>query len=334
MGNCLVTKLKATVNNNSLRKLGEAWFKTYSSQSADSTTNCIVISLKNGYNSLSARIISGSGSLCDSDLVSNLESEKTYQKDANANIYVYFTNADSVIGISDCNAVRSVWIHGAVSNWEFNFDEFSLYEGEFRSLNLTGAHLTGNIKNFKILAEQSGLTFVIGTDALNRTLGNTMYGDITSLNGFYESRGITTIQGLGYQSGITGNLVSFVNANPSINTFQTFKGTSVTGDLSLVSTTSAASFFTGKDMPTGGKFRYSSTRSGGYLLSAENINFGTDLERYILDQADKDFSSIGNKIISVSGTIDLTKTEVTTAVAAIKAKNPMIFTINGQNMLV
>lgn len=329
--NCLVTKLKAVVNNPALRKQGEVELYTLAAETATSVTNCIELRHSAP---IEIRVIEGDGYLVDSDLTSNPVKSKKINADVLTSSFIYFTNHTMTLGISDFKNVSGIAAStnpshdDIIKNWLIDFDAFEKYTNHIDFLHARGVTVKGDVKNLKCL---SGLylTFPSPTQNLNNNT-NQMGGNINGLDGVYDANGINSLYIIYPTNEITGDLVQLINSNPNnLRNGEMFKGANykLTGDLSLISPTAAIVFITGSPNNT---FTYSRSRNGN-MIFLEEVNLGNGLEQYLIDQAAAENRESPNRTITVYGTIDTTKPAVQNAINVLKTRNLSQFKINGVN---
>ena len=328
MENCLVKKLKATVNNDSLKRLGEITLKTFASNSAISAeTNQIKI-LSSG--EITVRVMSGDGYLVDSDLTSNPVKSKTI---AAGNHNVYFTNHDMILGVGDASLLRGIsaadgTTESVIKNWEIDFDEFKFYKDLFTYLVLPGVRIRGDIVNlYNCYAGGVGITqWYIGGSTIGAAGYNNLYGNLDDI--LLISPDKPAIPNFSY-SKVTGNLTSFINANSAkLHDNDRFTYTNTTCNLSELNEDCYR--ILGSGVPTGNQ-TYPTTRNTQYLLCVYGVNLGDRAEAFVLDMANKPMhpNYIGTKIFNLYGTVDVTKQTVLDAIAAIKTTINEPVTING-----
>lgn len=343
---CAITKYPGSVNNDSLRRYGEMFIKTYQADTATAQTNCIRIRKLLSTTAIEVRVISGDGYLTDSDLVSNPQKQKTYNTVLTESIY--FSNNDMVIGIrSKYNSIDGISIpdntDNVIKNW--GFDSKELAYANLKSVTIKGTVLTGDIAEMVKWTgsqENKGVNYSINNDPRG-----SIYGDINSLDGFWLNNfnsipllGLSADQQGTLYYNIYGNIVSYVNSNIDFsNTNNPFyilswlKGTKVTGDLAKLDNRTV--FITGSKNPN--SFTWSSRTNGTHILCAENIKFAGDdsIKNYLIDNADLSLSDLSGlpKLITITGTVDLEDADVVTAINKLKTKGLTLFRINGQSML-
>ena len=231
--NCLVTKLKESVNNDSLHRIGEMFFKTYHADEATADSNYLPIFTTGA---ITVRVVSGDGYLTDDDLVSNPVKQKTF---SSGNLNIYFSNHDMVIGITPKYSFFRIGIGSYTAqhaNWGFDLSE--LEYANLDDLVLSRYHITGDV---------SHLSNCLNTDT---TTGNYfdlwsyrenvhITGNINALDGLFTNCRFFRLS-LTDQN-VYGDIVSFVNSNinqPLLTNTSQFgeitwaKNVPVSGDLS------------------------------------------------------------------------------------------------------
>lgn len=329
--NCLVTKLKAVVDNPALRKQGEVELYTLAAETATSVTNCIEIRHSAP---IEIRVIEGDGYLVDSDLTSNPVKSKKINADVLTSSFIYFTNHTMTLGISDFKDVSGIAAStnpshdSTIKNWLIDFDAFEKYTNHIDFLHARGVTVKGDVKNLKCL---SGLSLTFPSEAQNiNNHTNQLYGNLNGLDGVFDANGLPSLSIIYPTNEITGNLVQLINSNPNnLRTGEGFKGSKfkLTGDLSLISPTAAIYYISGASNSV---FTYSGTRSGN-MIFLEGVELGNGLEQYLIDQAAAEDRTVPYKVIVVTGTIDTTKPAVRNAINVLKTRNLSQFKINGVN---
>lgn len=328
MENCLVKKLKATVNNDSLKKLGEITIKTFASNSAiNAETNQIWIKTSG---EITVRVMSGDGYLVDSDLTSNRVKSKTL---AAGNHSIYFTNHDMVLGIGDASLLSGINAgNGAtasvIKNWEIDFDEFKFYNDLFTYLVLPGVRVRGDIVNlYNCYAGGAGITpWSIGSSTIGAAGYNNLYGNLNDISSVLSNK--NGIPNFSY-SKVTGNLTSLINANSErLHDNDKFTYTNTTCNLSELNEDCYR--IMGSGVPAGNQ-TYPTTRNTQYLLCVYGVDLGDRAEAFVLDMANKPMhpNYSGSKVFNLYGTVDVTKQTVLDAIAAIKTTINGNVTING-----
>lgn len=193
MGNCLVTKLKGSISNNELLRIGEMRIRIAKVEDPTDATQGLEIDVNK---SVVLKIVSD-GYFTDKAL--NVNKGKTITLNAGIN-GVWVSNNDVEIAILDKYSITKISRNypnqtsaGYGSNIYLNLSDLK-YSTALTSLDLSGAQVTGDIANLK------GLTALISLDLrfvpvtgdiaaikpfskLNNAVLNHVTGDISAING-------------------------------------------------------------------------------------------------------------------------------------------------------
>lgn len=332
MGNCLVTKLKGVVDNDNLRKIGELIFYTDVVDEYNSVSNMLRFRHSQP---ITVRILEGDGFLVDSDMSSNPVKSKTLIADSTGFSDIYFTNSSMKLGVCDVKNVSEIHVSNADTTYvtlkalRFDFDECKYLYRNFNFLYLNYAKVTGNIKN--ILCSINAPYLPNEQQCIvNRC--SSLYGNINDIDGYkVGGNGISNSTGI-----ITGDIVQYLNSVKTLSDCS-IKGINVhlVGDLSQLSSECVTSFITQMNSPNI-HYTYTQSNQNRCQLCTEYVDFGEDLERYIIDmaaiaQTNKWVVRESLYYIMVYGTIDVTKPEIEAAINILRGKNLQSFTINNIN---
>lgn len=196
MGNCLVTKLKGTVQNSNLLRVGEMRICVHRIDNPSSETQRINL---NFTEDVKLEII-GDGYFTNNTLVSNLG--KSLIAKANVETLVYFSNGDFEIAILNKYALTKINTRtnkkiaikdiadlkysSSLSHLATNSVENVGYFSDIKSLtnlsylSVSNANISGNLSDLKSL---TNLTYLIIGNTSNKTTGNvSSLKDMTILN--------------------------------------------------------------------------------------------------------------------------------------------------------
>lgn len=234
MKNCLVTKLKGTVNNDTLPKLGVLKMKaspvtiSHASQATMKLTTNDTITVK----------ALGGGYFSDRGY-EYIETDKLTEKVINAsnNVTLYFKNASYDVEVTNKYSITSITINiayiNAMSVLSFDLSELA-YCNNLTNVSIEYTNCTGD------LSLLSALPSLVEFDA---TGSEQLTGDIISVCGISSLTGFR-VSG----SGIIGNIGSFGNSN--ITAFA-IGDTNVEGDIAGISGSRIKTMFLLKSKVTG-----------------------------------------------------------------------------------
>ena len=307
MGKCLITKLKGSVQNDSLLRIGEFCIKVSKVESPTADSQCFVV---NNSKDAQLRII-GDGYFTNETLSEN--KGKVMDVVANTETTVYLSNGDYEIVVSEKYSLTQVGTYTTTS-WKtykgkLSFDIDSLkYSPKISFLALSSTQVTGDIAVFgkltglthlvfentqvtgdiSVLGKLTGLKFVV--------LSNTkVTGDIAVFGKLTNLTQIPTIN----RTGVTGDIAVYKNCN-----FKTLQllGTSVYGDLSVLPNNV---LWVQADRNTTGTFTWTGIKNRTNILAVENCKCNK-IDAFLNDMATLEAKFVGEKIwyktISLIGT--------------------------------
>lgn len=214
MGNCLVTKLKGTVDNNNLSKLGE--IKIHFNQVATPTVDTNGIKLSSTYQALSLRL--NNGYFTNSTFTQNLGNTALIPA-WTTNKIIYVANVDCNLFISGKYDSISLISHAGNewfnTNIEVNIEDFS-YMRYLKILNLRGMTVNGDIDKLYTDVEFSRF----------ESANSNIHGDLTKF--------INNIKSSNCEITCHGDITLDINSlnNPVILKLYIYKSKKITGSLS------------------------------------------------------------------------------------------------------
>ena len=344
MGNCLVTKLKGSVANNDILKLGEIRIKLKKVESQTAESQVISISGDN-----STATIIGDGYFTDKTLTENkgktisVSGDMFIKNNSDVevsiiskynikNILPYYKGQQTshvtdnkIINIDDLNYTKkleALYMNGKETKGDLSSLK-SLYN--LKSIGLTNTSVTGDIS---YLSELSLLT------ELN--LSNTLVsGNLSSISNLTNLKQLYIYQ-LPSSTQITGDLSSLKNLT-SLKAFNLTSSTQITGDLSSLknltslSSASTSAVLTG-DLATTpstltvlqcssqSKLSWSNRDSSAKIISILGNPFMENIDKMLQDQA--------NCVASSSGSIVVKGTRTSASDAAVATLQSKGYTIS------
>ena len=212
--NCLVTKLKANVNDNSLLRMGEMRIKISSIESPNEYSQSITLGFSK---SVDLEII-GEGYFTDATLSANNGKKMTASTAQNV---IYFSNGNYEIAVLDKYAITGLLASKQdgkfYSNKVININDFE-YSNKLGFIVTGPNNLTGDISAL------SGLTSLTQL----RISNNNLTGDISALSGLTS----LTVLELG-RNNLTGD-ISALSGLTSLTTLSASRN-NLTGDISALS---------------------------------------------------------------------------------------------------
>ena len=236
MNKCLVTKLSGTVNNSSIRKLGEVVLHISAIDSPNATSQ----KLKLGVSKDVELEIVGNGYFTDSGLSTNKGKTMTALAALNPFAEVYFSNGDYDISIKNKYAINYMDAPSPVS---LNIDELS-YSKDLTQLTLASKKVTGDISAVKDLTALTQISLQ----------NSQVTGDISAVK---DLTALTQILVQGTK--ISGNISELGKLNKLLYCYID----NLKGDVSVLAKTSEL-------------IRFSTNHSslfGDLSLAAKNLNF-------------------------------------------------------------
>lgn len=354
---CLVTKLKASVDNDNLVKIGE--MRVSFAAGTTHTTNthqfkvfgseAITLTVKNGFIATSVDAASGVTTVTIPAAT-----------DPNAVQMYYVSNTDAVITISNKYSIRYFRMGSAgavdIDDLKYSDELFNLTIndsqksiGHLSSLSDKTAMVQLYIRNTQITGDLNEIAGLVNMQTMN--LSNTViggnisniasltaatdvqmsympkvYGDATSV--FTALTSATRIT-LVHNESVTGNATNYIKKSNQLTYNDVFNFTGVMADLSQLAPEVAYIAATG---PVDRTFTWTTSRhsvSGAKAIalqcsaSESGVKFGDSLKTMLVDQSQCVFSPQSqasyHKTIDVAGTYDSSDAELATAIATIKA---------------
>ena len=298
MNKCLVTKLSGTVNNSSIRKLGEVVLHISAIDSPNATSQ----KLKLGVSKDVELEIVGNGYFTDSGLSTNKGKTMTALAAINPFAEVYFSNGDYDISIKNKYAINYMDAPSPVS---LNIDELS-YSKDLTQLTLASKKVTGDISAVKDL---TALTQIL-------VQGSKISGDIAALGKLNKLLYC-------YVDNLKGD-VSVLAKTSELIRFST-NYSSLFGDLSLAAKN--LNFF-GCILSDDSKFTWNTTRSSeSKILALQGAVAMDNIDAMLINQANctKGITSGSNSIFK---TIALIGTRTSASDAAVQTLQSKGYTVS------
>ena len=321
MNKCLVTKLSGTVNNSSIRKLGEVVLHISAIDSPNATSQ----KLKLGVSKDVELEIVGNGYFTDSGLSTNKGKTMTALAALNPFAEVYFSNGDYDISIKNKYAINYMDAPSPVS---LNIDELS-YSKDLTQLTLASKKVTGDISAVKDLTALTQISLqnsqvtgdisaVKDLTALTQILvqGTKISGNISELGKLNKLLYC-------YIDNLKGD-VSVLAKTSELIRFST-NHSSLFGDLSLAAKN--LNFF-GCILSDDSKFTWNTTRSSeSKILALQGAVAMDNIDAMLINQANctKDITSSSNSIFK---TIALIGTHTSASDAAIATLQQKGYTVS------
>ena len=317
MNKCLVTKLSGTVNNSSIRKLGEVVLHISAIASPNKTSQ----KLKLGVSKDVELEIVGNGYFTDAGLSANKGKTMTALAALNPFAEVYFSNGDYDISIKNKYAINYMDAPSPVS---LNIDELS-YSKDLTQLTLASKKVTGDISAVKDLAALTQISLpnsqvtgdisaVKDLTALTQILvqGSKISGDIAALGKLNKLLYC-------YIDNLKGD-VSVLAKTSVLIRFST-NYSSLFGDLSLAAKN--LSFF-GCILSDDSKFTWNTTRSSDSKIMALQGAVAMDnIDAMLINQANctKNITSSSNSIFKTIAVIGTHTSASDAAVQTLQSKD-------------
>ena len=321
MNKCLVTKLSGTVNNSSIRKLGEMRVHISSIDTPSATSQ----KLKLGVSKDVELEIVGNGYFTDAGLSANKGKTMTALAALNPFAEVYFSNGDYDISIKNKYAINYMDAPSPVS---LNIDELS-YSKDLTQLTLASKKVTGDISAVKDLTALTQISLqnsqvtgdisaVKDLTALTQILaqGSKISGDIAVLGKLNKLLYC-------YIDNLKGD-VSVLAKTSELIRFST-NHSSLFGDLSLAAKNL---HFFGCVLSDDSKFTWNTTRSSeSKILALQGAVAMDNIDAMLINQANctKDITSGSNSIFK---TIALIGTRTSASDAAVQTLQSKGYTVS------
>jgi Leucine-rich repeat (LRR) protein len=316
MNKCLVTKLSGTVNNSSIRKLGEMRVHISSIDTPSATSQ----KLKLGVSKDVELEIVGNGYFTDAGLSANKGKTMTALAALNPFAEVYFSNGDYDISIKNKYAINYMDAPSPVS---LNIDELS-YSKDLTQLTLASKKVTGDISAVKDLTALTQISLQ----------NSQVTGDISAVKDLTALTQILVqgtkisgnISGLGklnkllycYIDNLKGD-VSVLAKTSELIRFST-NHSSLFGDLSLAAKN--LNFF-GCILSDDSKFTWNTTRSSeSKILALQGAVAMDNIDAMLINQANctKDITSGSNSIFKIIALIGTRTSASDAAVQTLQSK--------------
>ena len=321
MSKCLVTKLSGTVNNSSIRKLGEMIVHISSIDTPNATSQ----KLKLGVSKDVELEIVGNGYFTDAGLSANKGKTMTALAALNPFAEVYFSNGDYDISIKNKYAINYMDAPSPVS---LNIDELS-YSKDLAQLTLASKKVTGDISAVKDLTALTQISLQ----------NSQVTGDISAVKDLTALTQILVqntkisgdIAGLGklnkllycYIDHLKGD-VSVLAKIPELVRFST-TNSSLFGDLSLVG--KELNFFAA-NLSEDSKFTWNTTRSSdAKILALQGPIFLDNIDAMLINQANCT-KGISESTSSIFKTIQVIGNRTSASDAAVQTLQSKGYTVS------
>ncbi len=334
MGQCLITKLKGVVNDDSIRRIGELRIKVSRRDSPSSKSQSLNVQFSK---EVTLEII-GDGYFTDSALSENQGKTKTIPaQSASESTNLYYSNGDYEISISDKYALGKLTFYSNtentvtvqdMSNKSFDIGELA-YSNDITSVNMASTGVSGDISALKgkralnaVNLTQSGVTGDISafseSNMSSLTLSYTeVTGDFSALanltglalislseskvrGNLYSFSTLVNLSSL-YVSGCVGELSSLYGLNKL--GVCSLRYSSVTGDLALLPDSCYYASFIGY---TGSGLSWTERKTSAYIMAIEGGVKINNVDKMLQDQANctkaPQATSSTYLLISVTGT--------------------------------
>lgn len=334
MENCLVTKLKSTVNNDALSILGKGKIHV-----VGETTKGIRLGLTN---SVVLKTLDGSAKLKIYSVTPDYVNTLTFTPAQAANYTINCDAGDYFITIDSVYDVNKIIIYSAdtyIVAREYAASEYIIFDIQ-TACSPNCIDFEGY--DFKNLKELSINNSVFEFDASNlkksnivdyvNLIGRNIGGDIT---GAFTGRAVTgpnnkvVLQNTNVYGSID-SLADGVFVGVAINNNDSGKKNDITGNLALMPSSCKSVNFGGNNC----NFTWTGTRTGYAMCIQGSPNLGEYVDAMLINQAACDLTaplSQWDKSISVNGTHDPENTDAVNAIATIKAAGWNVY-INGTQM--
>lgn len=334
MENCLVTKLKSTVNNDTLSILGKGKIRI------NSESDCSMkFTLSAG---VVLKTLDGSDKLRIAGLTSEPVSTLSFSVSQASNYNISFSAGDYYVTIDSVYSVNFIKINNSGSKIvarEYTANNYILFEVSSTAsadcIDFDGYDFN-NLK--RITVENAG--FVFDVSNLKKSsiieyislIGRNIGGNIT---GAFAGKAVTgpnnrlVIQ----NTNVYGNIDSLADGvfvGLSLNNNDSGKKNDITGNLALMPSSCKLVNFNGNNC----NFTWTGTRTGYAMSISRRPNLGEYVDAMLINQAACDLTaplSQLDKSISVNGTHNPENTDAVNAIATIKAAGWNVY-INGTQM--
>ena len=290
MGKCLITKLNGSVNNSELLKIGELRINFGKVQNPTKENRSLNIKV----NKESKVELIGDGYFTDENLGAN--KGKSLLLSPNTNNYIYISNNDVAISISDKYALTGIF-HQAVeypwnasgdkSHIKYNLEDLK-YSAALTNLSAKSANISGDISAL------TNLTALVTMDLSNTQIS----GDIANLK---TLTALTSMNLSNMQNPLTGNISNLKSLTKCTDIKLDYS--KLTGDLAtLPASCRFVSFYKDK----GSTFTWTTRSSSAKIIAIASTATLTNIDKMLQDQAQCQvgFSSSDDvwlKTISVTG---------------------------------
>ena len=313
MGKCLITKLNGSVNNSELLKIGELRISFGKVQNPTKENRSLNIKV----NKESKVELIGDGYFTDENLGAN--KGKSLLLSPNTNNYIYISNNDVAISISDKYALTGIF-HQAVeypwnasgdkSHIKYNLEDLK-YSAALTNLSAKSANISGDISaltnltalvtmdlsNTQVSGDIANLKTLTALTSMN--LSNTQVsGDIANLK---TLTALTSMNLSNMQNPLTGNISNLKSLTKCTDIKLDYS--KLTGDLAtLPASCRFVSFYKDK----GSTFTWTTRSSSAKIIAIASDAALTNIDKMLQDQAQCQvgFSSSNDvwlKTISVTG---------------------------------
>lgn len=309
MGTCLVTKLKESVDDSSLERIGELRF-TMGVDEIPSSGNRLITLASDVVQTVS--IIDGNAYFTDSTFTQNYG--QVTELSAGTLTALYISNEECVISIANKYELTNFFIRSdgetSTVHSTAKFDISNL-EGctKLTVCYLPNSNVYGDIAVFDSCPNLQRLSLRYDSEIFGNLNAFTNLTQLQSV----DLRDVPLITGDIASFANTANAITYVmisssNVTGDISVFENSRavqlimnGTSVYGDLSKMPSTLNGFFKSAADV---GTFTWTSTRSDASFIMtiATTLNLGTYVDAMLINQANCVAAPLSNKRISVKGT--------------------------------
>ena len=290
MGKCLITKLNGSVNNSELLKIGELRINFGKVQNPTKENRSLNIKV----NKESKVELVGNGYFTDENLGTN--KGKSLLLSPNTDNYIYISNNDVAISISDKYALTGIFHQAVVYPWNASGDK-SHIKYNLEDLKYSAALTNLSVKSANISGDISALTNL--TALVTMDLSKTQVsGDIANLK---TLTALTSMNLSNMQNPLTGNISNLKSLTKCTDIKLDYS--KLTGDLAtLPASCRFVSFYKDK----GSTFTWTTRSSSAKIIAIASDAALTNIDKMLQDQAQCQvgFSSSNDvwlKTISVTG---------------------------------
>ena len=313
MGKCLITKLNGSVNNSELLKIGELRINFGKVQNPTKENRSLNIKV----NKKSKVELVGNGYFTDENLGTNKGKSLLLSPDTNN--YIYISNNDVAISISDKYALTGIFHQAVEYPWYVSGDKSHIkyyledlkYSAALTNLSVKGANISGDISaltnltalvtmdlsNAQVSGDISALTNLTALTSMN--LSNTQVsGDISALANLTA---LTSMNLSNMQNPLTGNISNLKSLTKCADIKLDYS--KLTGDLAtLPASCRFVSFYKDK----GSTFTWTTRSSSAKIIAIASTATITNIDKMLQDQAQCQVGFSSNdavwlKTISVTG---------------------------------